>query len=83
MKLPTFIKCTSPLSSSGLLGTVIQLFNRTSSKQIVESLIRHGSVVVDSLLIVSSIVGFCICSMFCCALLYVYSSFAKESWLFA
>ena len=31
--------------------------------------------------------GFCNCSMFCCALLYVHSSFAiilmeKESWLF-
>ena len=35
-----------------------------------------GSVVVDSLLIVTPIVGFCNCSMFCCALLYVHSSFA-------
>ena len=32
--------------------------------------------VVDSLLIVASIVGFCVCSMFCCALLCVLSSFA-------
>ena len=31
---------------------------------------------VDSLLIVSPIVGFCNSSMFCCALLYVHSSFA-------
>ena len=31
---------------------------------------------VDLLLIVTSIVGFCNCSIFCCALLYVRSSFA-------
>ena len=31
---------------------------------------------VGSLLIVSPIVGFCYCSMFCCALLSVHSSFA-------
>ena len=30
----------------------------------------------DSMLIGISIVGFCNCSMFCCTLLYVYSSFA-------
>ena len=35
-----------------------------------------SSVVVDSLLIVTAIVGFCNCSMFCCALLCVHSSFA-------
>ena len=51
-------------------------FNRTSCKQTVESLIRHNSVVVDWLLIVTPIVRFCNCSMFCCALLYVHSSFA-------
>ena len=34
------------------------------------------SVVVDSLLIVTPIVGFCNCFMFCCALLCVNSSFA-------
>ena len=33
------------------------------------------SVVVDSLLIVTLIVGFCDCSMFCCVLLYFHSSF--------
>ena len=32
--------------------------------------------VVDSLLIVTPIVGFCNCSMFCCALLCIHSSFA-------
>ena len=32
--------------------------------------------VVDSFLIVAPIVGFCSCSMYCCALLCVYSSFA-------
>ena len=37
---------------------------------------KSGSVVVDSLLIVTPIVGFCNCSMFCCALLRVHSSFA-------
>ena len=35
-----------------------------------------GSVVVDFLFIVTSIVGVCNCSMFCCALLYVHSSIA-------
>ena len=35
-----------------------------------------GSVVVDSLLIVTPIVGFCNCSMFCCTLHYVHSGFA-------
>ena len=32
--------------------------------------------VVDSLLIVTPIVGLCNCSMFCCALLFASSSFA-------
>ena len=36
----------------------------------------NGFVVVDLLLIVTPIVGFCNCSMFCCRLLYVHSSFA-------
>ena len=31
-----------------------------------------GSAVVDSLLIVNPIMGFCNCSIFCCALLYVH-----------
>ena len=31
---------------------------------------------VDLLSVVTPIVGFCNCSMFCCALLYVHSSFA-------
>ena len=35
-----------------------------------------GYVVVNSLLIVASIVGLCACFMFCCALLCVLSSFA-------
>ena len=35
-----------------------------------------GSVVVDSLLIVTPIVGVCNYSMFCCTLLYVHSSIA-------
>ena len=34
-----------------------------------------GYVVVDSMLIVTPIVGFCNCSMFCCALLHVHSTF--------
>ena len=34
------------------------------------------SVVVDSLFIVTPIVGVCICYMFCCTLLYVHSSCA-------
>ena len=35
-----------------------------------------GFVVADLLFIVTPIVGFCNCSMFCCTLLYVPSSFA-------
>ena len=35
-----------------------------------------GSFTVDSLLIVTPIVGLCNCSMFCCALLCVHFSFA-------
>ena len=45
MKLHTFIKWTSPFSSSGLLGVVFHSysnFNRTSYKQ-TENLIRHCS----------------------------------------
>ena len=34
-----------------------------------------GSFVVDLLLIVTPIIGFCNCSLFCCKLLYVHSSF--------
>ena len=42
------------------------------------------SVVADWLLIVTPIVGFCICSMFRCALLCVHSSFAfKRAGCFA
>ena len=37
-----------------------------------------GSVVVDFMFIVTPIVGVCNCSMFCCTLLYVHSSIAKE-----
>ena len=37
---------------------------------------KTGSVVVDFLFIVTPIVGVCNCSMFCCTLLYVYSSIA-------
>ena len=35
-----------------------------------------STVVVDSLLVVTPAVGFCNCSMFCCTLLCVHSSFA-------
>ena len=38
--------------------------------------LTSGSVVVDSLLIVTYIVRVCNCSMFCCTLFYVHSSFA-------
>ena len=38
--------------------------------------LNSGSVVVDLLLIVTPIVGVSNCSMFCCTLLYVHSSFA-------
>ena len=45
------------------------------------SVVCHGllfffTVVVNSLLIIAPIVGFCNCSMFCCALLCAHSSFA-------
>ena len=36
----------------------------------------RSKAVVLLLLIITSIVGFCNCSMFCCALFYVHSSFA-------
>ena len=35
-----------------------------------------GSAVVDLLFVVTPIVGVCNCSMFCCRLLYVHTSFA-------
>ena len=41
------------------------------------SVLRRSSVVVDLLLIVSPIAGFCNCSMICCALLCVHSSSAS------
>ena len=46
----------------------------------------YSKAVVPLLLIVTPIVGFCNCSMFCCVLLCVHSSFAiismeRESWL--
>ena len=40
------------------------------------SLYLNGSVVVDFLFIVTPTVEVCNCSMFCCTLLYVYSSIA-------
>ena len=46
MKLPTFIKWTSPVSSPWLLGIVFHSysnFNKTTCKQTVEVLIRHSS----------------------------------------
>ena len=46
IKLPTFIKRTSPFWSSGSLGVVFHSytnFNRKSCKQTVENLIRHCS----------------------------------------
>ena len=39
---------------------------------------KVGSVVVDLLLIVTPIVGFCNCSMFCCALLCVHTSDGED-----
>ena len=41
-----------------------------------------GSVVIDLLFIVAPIVGFCTCSVFCCALLCVHSSLAISFALF-
>ena len=40
------------------------------------SFLMRGSVFVDLLFIVTRIVGVCNCSMFCCTVLYVQSSFA-------
>ena len=48
---------------------VVEAFNSTS-----RYLDDCGSVVVDSLLIVTATVRFCTCSMFCCELLCVHSS---------
>ena len=47
-----------------------------TSKMHLSGFCGGGFVIVDSLLIVTPIVGFCNCSMFCCALLCVHSSFA-------
>ena len=47
------------------------IFTITNTKQNISSCIF-----VDSLLIVTPIAGFCKCSMFCCVLLHVHSSFA-------
>ena len=44
--------------------------------RLLSDLSRGSVVVVDLLLTVTPIVGFCNCSMFCCALLCVHSSFA-------
>ena len=38
--------------------------------------LQFGSDIVDLLLIVTPIVGFCKCYMFCCTLLYVPTSYA-------
>ena len=49
------------------------------SLQVALAAARSKAVVLvafDSLLIVTPIVGFCNCSMFCCGLLCVHSSFA-------
>ena len=50
----------------------------TTAESMVKAAVHlgDGSVVVDSSLIVTPIVGFCICSMFCCALLCGRSNFA-------
>ena len=55
------------------------MFSLSSSKATSYNMPKHVSklsAVVGSLLIVTPIVGFCNCSMFCCALLCVHSSFA-------
>ena len=46
-----------------------------TSKMSFSSVAQADFVVVDSLFIVASIVGFCVCSIFCCALFCVISSF--------
>ena len=45
-------------------------------KYIYTDVLTRGSVAVDSLLIVAAYVGFCVCSIFCCTLLFVLSGFA-------
>ena len=47
-----------------------------TSKISFSSVAQADSVVVDSLLIVAPIVGFCVCSIFCCALFCLISCFA-------
>ena len=71
-----FCQMYQPIFVFRVVGYCYSNFNRTSCKQTVESLIRHGPVFVESLLIVTPIVGLCNCSMFCCALLYIHFNFA-------
>ena len=54
---------------------MFQIPNLTPETNI-KLIIVVDSVVVDSLLIVTPIVGFCNCYRFCCALLCIHSSFA-------
>ena len=63
----------SDLGLNCVSNRLLKHFSRRQKQMII---VIGGSVVVDSLLIVTPIVGFCNCSMFCCVLLYVHSSFA-------
>ena len=69
--------------SPSLLGHVTRICKMHLSPQWLRLLsgLRQGSVVVDSSLIVapSPIVGFCVCSMFCCAMLCVLSSLVLQT----
>ena len=60
----------NPFSAIRLFGTSKMHF----SHKVPLTAVR--SVAVDSMLSVTPIVGFCNCSMFCCALICVHSSFA-------
>ena len=66
-----------PSSIPALSYTFVEIDHETISTVILlpcaESF-KKGSVVVDFLFIVTSIVGVCNCSMICCTLLYVHSS---------
>ena len=49
---------------------------KNSKRHLSPQWLRGWFCCIDSLLIVTPTMGFCKCSMFCCALLYVHSSFA-------
>ena len=81
-QMPLVLSCTLSIFQPSIVVKciytdvpIILLFHTNNKKGVGRSK-ATGSVVVYSLLIVAPIVVFCVCSMFCCTLLCVLSSFA-------